>query len=101
MKKEKSFEFNRKQYLAVRKMDHNEMEQYLNAVYRNGIKAGQQAGQFDTILAVSEIIKLKGVGFKKTEEIYKILLTAGAQDLNEKINEISEELRAIAQGLNN
>ena len=62
-KKEKKYELNRKQYQLIRKMDHQEMQAYLNAVYKNGVSAGQQqAGRFDTLFAVSEIIKQKNRG---------------------------------------
>lgn len=99
-KKAGKWELNRKQYQIIRKMDHQEMEAYMNAVYENGINAGrQQAEKFDTLLAVSEIYKMKGIGAMKTEAIYRVLLAAGAQDLNERVNEISEELRALAQGI--
>lgn len=98
-KKEKKYELNRKQYQLIRKMDHQEMQAYLNAVYKNGVSAGQQqAGRFDTLFAVSEIIKQKGIGIRKTEAIYKILLAAGAQNLNERLDEISKELRALVTG---
>lgn len=98
-KKEKKYELNRKQYQLIRKMDHQEMQAYLNAVYKNGVSAGQQqVGRFDTLFAVSEIIKQKGIGIRKTEAIYKILLAAGAQNLNERLDEISEELRALVTG---
>lgn len=45
----------RKEYkkVGIRKMDHQEMEEYLNAVYENGIKAGQQQiPSFNTALGV-------------------------------------------------
>ena len=39
----KKYELNRKQYDRIRKMDHNDMKEYLNAVYENGYSAGERA----------------------------------------------------------
>lgn len=38
----KKYELNRKQYDRIRKMDHNDMKEYLNAVYENGYRAGEK-----------------------------------------------------------
>lgn len=39
----KKYELNRKQYDRIRKMDHNDMKEYLNAVYENGYRSGERA----------------------------------------------------------
>lgn len=101
-KKEKKYELNRKQYQLIRKMDHQEMQAYLNAVYENGVIAGRkEAKPFDTLLALSEIKKAKGIGPAKLELIYKAMLAAGATDLNKRVDEMEEELRALTQDKNN
>lgn len=77
--KERKWELNRKQYQLIRKMDHQEMEEYLNAVYENGIKAGQQqAPSFNTALALARIGEIKGIGDIKLNQIHMALLNAGA-----------------------
>lgn len=78
-KKERKWELNRKQYQLIRKMDHQEMEEYLNAVYENGIKAGQQqTPSFNTALALARIGEIKGIGDIKLNQIHIALLNAGA-----------------------
>lgn len=76
------WELNRKQYLLIRKMDHNEMQQYLNAVYRNGLAAGKReaAGpSFNALLAMEAISKIKGIGPAKLEQIKLAMMAAGAR----------------------
>lgn len=78
-KKERKWELNRKQYQLIRKMDHQEMEEYLNAVYENGIKAGQQqTPSSNTALALARIGEIKGIGDIKLNQIHMALLNAGA-----------------------
>lgn len=78
-KKERKWELNRKQYQLIRKMDHQEMEEYLNAVYEKGIKAGQQqTPSFNTALALARIGEIKGIGDIKLNQIHMALLNAGA-----------------------
>lgn len=101
-KKERKWELNRKQYQLIRKMDHQEMQAYLNEVYENGVIEGRKdAKPFDTLLALSEIKKAKGIGSAKLEMIYKAMLAAGATDLNKRLDEMEEELRVLMQGINN
>ena len=80
MAKEKEFELNRKKYQEIRKMDHNDMQQYLNAVYRNGLAAGMKAAPaFDAKLALEAIGKIKGIGPAKLEQIKLAMMAAGAK----------------------
>lgn len=79
--KEKEFELNRKKYQEIRKMDHNEMQEYLNAVYRNGLAAGKRAAapSFDAKLALEAISNIKGIGPAKMEQIKLAMMAAGAK----------------------
>lgn len=78
-KKEKRIELNRKQYQQIRKMDHNQMEQYMNSVYEQGMDAGrQQAPSFNTALALAKIGEIKGIGDIKLNQIHIALINAGA-----------------------
>ena len=74
------YELNRKTYLMIKKMDHQEMKEYLNAVYRNGIKIGQVSGtSFDSKKALEAIGQIKGIGPAKLEQIKLAILVAGGK----------------------
>lgn len=74
------YELNRKTYLMIKKMDHQEMEEYLNAVYRKGIKKGQASGiSFDSKKALEAIGQIKGIGPAKLEQIKLAILVAGGK----------------------
>ena len=75
------WELNRKQYLLIKKMDHNEMQEYLNAVYKNGLVAGKRAAasSFDAKLAMEAIGNIKGIGPAKMEQIKLAMMAAGAK----------------------
>lgn len=80
MAKEKEFELNRKKYQEIRKMDHNEMQQYLNAVYRNGLAAGvKTAPTFDANTFMQAISRIKGIGPAKYEQIRLAMIAAGGK----------------------
>jgi len=79
MAKNKKWELNRKQYMMIRKMDHNEMQEYLNAVYENGVKRGMAAGTFNAPLALEAIAEIKGIGKTKLEQVKLALMAAGAK----------------------
>lgn len=76
----KKLDLNRKQYLHIRKMDHQEMAEYLNDVYEKGMRAGQQeaADPFDAAAAMEAIGQIKGIGKGRLVEIYNALIEAGA-----------------------
>lgn len=59
----KKYELNRKQYERIRKMDHNDMKEYLNAVYENGYRAGERA----TSEKAAEVPDLVGSGGRNAE----------------------------------
>lgn len=78
------WELNRKQYLLIKKMDHNEMQEYLNAVYKNGVKAGQKAAApiFDANTFMQAVSRIKGIGPAKYEQIRLAMVAAGAKENN-------------------
>lgn len=97
MKKNRGLELNRKQYQLIRKMDHNQMQECVSGFYDEGYRAGyaaarQQAPEFDTIKALDEIYKIKGIGAGRIEEIHKALISAGAESAAELQNERNEEI---------
>ena len=74
------YELNRKTYLMIKKMDHQEMKEYLNAVYQNGIKKGQASGtSFDSKKVLEAIGQIKGIGPAKLEQIKLAILVAGGK----------------------
>ena len=78
-KKEKRYELNRKQYQQIRKMDHNQMEQYMSTVYEQGVSAGQQqaSGGFNAAVAIEAIRNIKGIGEVKLKQIRLALAAVG------------------------
>lgn len=80
MAKREQWELNRKKYQEVCKMDHKEMEMYLNAVYRKGLVAGEKvAGSFDVNICLEAISEIKGIGPAKIEQIRLAMIAAGAK----------------------
>lgn len=80
MAKREQWELNRKKYQEIRKMDHKEMEMYLNAVYRKGLKAGEKAaGSFDMNICLAAVSEIKGIGPAKIEQIRLAMIAAGAK----------------------
>lgn len=79
--KVKEFELNRKKYQEIRKMDHNDMQEYLNAVYRNGVAAGKAAAgpSFNMELAMESIGQIRGIGPVKLEQIKLAMMAAGGK----------------------
>lgn len=96
----KDFELNRKKYQEIKKMDHHDMQQYLNAVYRNGVAAGKRdaAGSFDTGIALAAISQIKGIGQVKLRQIYSALVAAGAKDIGQQLDEMEAEVKRMAAG---
>ena len=77
----KKYELNRKQYDRIRKMDHNDMKEYLNAVYENGYRAGERAAS-EKAAEVPDLIGLE-------EEMQNI--SVRILSLQEKWQEITEK----------
>lgn len=78
----KQYEFNRKQYDRVRKMDHNQMKSYMQGVFENGYRCGQKevapSNPFTDLTGLEDKLKnLRGVGGAKAvlivDEVKKYL----------------------------
>ena len=75
---QKDIVINRKQYQDIKKMDHNQMNVYLQNVYKNaymdGFKAGTESVPGIDISKISEILfGIKGLGAKRVECIIAAL----------------------------
>jgi hypothetical protein len=75
---QKDIVINRKQYQDIKKMDHNQMNVYLQNVYKNaymdGFKAGTESVPGIDISKISEILfGIKGLGAKRVEYIVAAL----------------------------
>lgn len=72
----KKQELNRKEYLKLKKMDHADMADYINAVYQKGYEEAQkeisksQKSFEDYKAAVEEVLEnISGIGAKRKELI--------------------------------
>ena len=45
----KNFELNRKEYLKIKKMDHNQMHLWAEKMYRNGFEDGEKSADKGTL----------------------------------------------------
>lgn len=75
---QKDIVINRKQYQSIRKMDHNQMNLYLQEIYKNGYMDGFKAGTESVpgidISKINEILLgIKGLGTKRVECIIAAL----------------------------
>lgn len=75
---QKDIVINRKEYQSIRKMDHNQMNVYLQNVYKNaymdGFKAGTESVPGIDISKISGILLgVKGLGAKRVECIIAAL----------------------------
>ena len=65
---QKNTVINRKEYQNIRKMDHNQMNLYLQEIYKNGYTDGVKSVPGIDISKISEIlIGIKGLGAKRVE----------------------------------
>lgn len=66
----KSFELNRKVYQSVKKMDHNQMNNFMQNMYDSGFKDGQASvPTLDIGLIKKVLLNVKGIGEKKAADI--------------------------------
>jgi len=65
-----SFELNRKVYQSVKKMDHNQMNNFMQNMYDSGFKDGQASvPTLDIGLIKKALLNVKGIGEKKASDI--------------------------------
>ena len=75
---QKDIVVNRKEYQNVKKMDHNQMNLYIQSIYKSaymdGFKAGTESVPGIDMQQVSDILKsIKGIGEKRAVDIVKAL----------------------------
>lgn len=71
---QKDIVINRKEYQNIRKMDHNQMNVYLQNIYKNaymdGFKAGTESVPGIDIAEIQKVLlSIKGLGEKRVEAI--------------------------------
>jgi hypothetical protein len=71
---QKDIVINRKQYQSIKKMDHNQMNLYIQSIYKSGFEDGKAAVPGIDIQYIADIVRgVKGVGEKRAAEIVKAL----------------------------
>lgn len=71
---QKDIVINRKEYQNIRKMDHNQMNLYIQSIYKSGFEDGKSAVLGIDIQYIAGIVRsVKGVGEKRAADIVKAL----------------------------
>ena len=75
---QKDIVINRKEYQNIKKKDHNQMNVYIQSIYKSaymdGFKAGTESVPGIDMQQVSDILKsIKGIGEKRAVDIVKAL----------------------------
>ena len=66
----KKIELNRKEYLKIKKMDHNQMVSWAKKMYESGFEDGQASVRgLDISLIKNVLLSVKGIGEKKVLDI--------------------------------
>ena len=76
----KKIELNRKEYLKIKKMDHNQMNLWAEKIYRNSFEDGEKAADKGalTFEDVHEALTgIKGLGEKRISAICEVLEKKG------------------------
>lgn len=67
---QKDIVINRKEYQNIRKMDHNQMNLYLQEIYKSGYAEGVKSVPGIDIAEIKKVLlSIKGLGEKKVEAI--------------------------------
>lgn len=71
---QKDMVINRKEYQAIKKKDHNQMNLYLQEIYKNGYTDGVKSVPGIDIAEIKKILlSVKGLGAKRVEAILEAL----------------------------
>lgn len=71
---QKDIVINRKQYQNIKKMDHNQMNLYLQEIYKNGYAEGVKSVPGIDITEIKKaLLSVKGLGEKRVEAILEAL----------------------------
>lgn len=74
MTTQKSIEVNRKEYEKIRRKDHNQMNEYLQDIYKRGFEAGRASVPRVDIYGIEKVlIEIKGLGAKRVADIVAAL----------------------------
>nr|DAR65024.1 MAG TPA: 5'-3' exonuclease [Caudoviricetes sp.] len=81
---QKDIVINRKQYQNIKKMDHNQMNLYIQSIYKSGFEDGKAAVPGIDIKYIADIVRgVKGVGEKRAADIVKALESEMARPQSE------------------
>lgn len=71
---QKDIVINRKEYQGVRKMDHNQMNLYIQSIYKSGYAEGVKSVPGIDIAEIKKVLlSVKGLGEKRVEAILAAL----------------------------
>ena len=71
---QKDIVINRKEYQNIRKMDHNQMNLYLQEIYKSGYAEGVKSVPGIDIVEIKKILlSVKGLGEKRVADILEAL----------------------------
>ena len=71
---QKDIVINRKEYQNIRKMDHNQMNLYIQSIYKSGYAEGAKSVPGIDISKIGEILLgIKGLGVKRVADILEAL----------------------------
>ena len=71
---QKDIVINRKEYQSIRKMDHNQMNLYLQEIYKNGYTDGVKSVPGIDIAEIKKVLlSIKGLGEKRVADILAAL----------------------------
>ena len=71
---QKDIVINRKQYQEIKKKDHNQMNVYLQNVYKNGFEEGVKSVSGIDIAEIKKVLlSVKGLGAKRVADILEAL----------------------------
>lgn len=80
---------NRKTYKEIKKMDHQQMSNYLESFYNEAYSKGKKDAEGLTEKEMREaILKVKGIGCAKTEAIMKAVVERAKEKENEKSHKV-------------
>lgn len=71
---QKDIVINRKQYQDIKKMDHNQMNLYIQSIYKSGYAEGIKSVPGMDIAEIKKVLlSVKGIGEKKAKDIVIVL----------------------------
>lgn len=71
---QKDIAINRKEYQNIRKMDHNQMNLYIQSIYKSGYAEGVKSVPGIDIAEIKKaLLSVKGLGEKRVEAILEAL----------------------------